>query len=314
MKRCRILLTGASGFIGSRVALRCAEAGHEVIATSRQPSPELVEALGMPVQPLDVLDPALADLELEADVLIHCATANDIVSKDFAAGVNLSVNGTRNVLEFAVKKGIRQVIFFSTLQVYGTELEGEVTEATVPHCESPYGLNHLLGEEVCRLYANRHGLDVVLVRPANVYGVPDASTVNRATLVPMCFVKTALQEGRLVLMSSGKQQRNFVSTDEVAETCLHLIQSFPQGATVVNAGSQWLASIHEMAVMVADEYRRRFNQELPIEVRSEQPIQGNHFRLQSQYSSSWPSIEESRAQMKRVIAGLYEFFKPDVPN
>lgn len=305
----RVLITGATGFIGSRLAIRARQAGHEVLATARRAASEAEPALGMPVQSLDVLDNGIAMRAFQADAIFHCATANDILSRDFAAGVDLSVNGTRNVLELAVKNGIRNVVFFSTLQVYGAELEGTVTEATPPHCESPYGLNHLLGEEMCRFYANKHGLNIVLLRPANVYGVPDLPTVERSTLVPMCFVKTVQEGGgSIILQSSGRQQRNFISTDEVADVCLHLLENFPRGAEVINAGSNWLASIHEMAQMVAAEQERRTGVPLGIDIRSPQPERGNTFSLESRLGFLRPSVEDSRVHMQRVIQKLFEFF------
>ncbi|MDB6003600.1 MAG: hypothetical protein JWR15_587, partial [Prosthecobacter sp.] len=78
----RILITGSSGYLGSRIAIRCRKAGHHVLATARTPTAGLEQALGLPVKALDVLDPATATLDLAADALIHCATASDIVSRD----------------------------------------------------------------------------------------------------------------------------------------------------------------------------------------------------------------------------------------
>jgi len=300
----RLLITGASGFIGSRLVIRAREAGHKVTATSRRVTPELEAALGQKVLSWDVLDEKTVPGNIEADVILHCATANDILSRDFAAGTRLSVEGTRNVLEAALRGGVRDVVFFSTLQVYGTELEGRISEATSPRCESPYGLNHLLGEEVCRLYANKHGMNVALVRPANVYGVPDAPTVERSTLVPMCFVKKVLEGGAIELMSSGRQQRNFVSTDEVADVCLKLVSDFPSGANVFNAGSDWLASIREIAEMVVEERPGQ----VELKIHSDQPLRGNEFILESVLADLRPGVEASRQRMRQVICGLFDHF------
>ena len=305
----RVLITGSGGLIGSRLAIRCREAGHEVIATARQPSTLLAQALGVPAMlALDVLDPCTADLPLDADILFHCATANDIVSRDFEAGVNLSVQGTRHVLELAVRRSIRRVVFFSTLQVYGTELNGDITESTSPRCESAYALNHLLGEEVCRFYANKHGVNVVLMRPANVIGVPDAPTVQRSALVPMCFVKEALVTGKIVMRSSGRQRRNFVSSDQVADVCLRLVEDFPPGVTVINAGSQWLASIADMAGIVANVFRERTGGELAVEFQSDEPAQGNDFTLHSALKLPRTSAEDCADAARDIVRRLFDHF------
>jgi UDP-glucose 4-epimerase len=296
----RLWITGAAGFIGSRLALRAAQAGHPVLASCRQRVPVLERTPGVQTRHLDVLDGKALQEPVEAEVLIHCATANDIISRDFFAGTRLTVEGTRNVLEAAVRAGIREVQFFSTLQVYGTELAGTITEATPPRCESTYGLNHLLGEEVCRYYAHQHGLKVALIRPANVYGVPDSPTVNRSTLVPLCFVRSALADGQIVLRTSGLQRRNFVSTDEIADLCLHLTGNLPAGVNVINAASHWSASIREIAQMVAE-----VRPGTGIRVESEQPGSGKALRIDSRWAHLRPGAEESAARMRATIRSLF---------
>jgi UDP-glucose 4-epimerase len=300
----RLWITGAAGFIGSRLALRAAQAGHRVLASSRQGMALLDRTPGVQTRRIDLLDEKTLPDRAEADVLIHCATANDIVSRDFSAGTRLSVEGTRNVLEAALRAGIREILFFSTLQVYGTEPEGEITEATPPRCESPYALNHHWGEEVCRYYARQHGLNVALIRPANVYGVPDAPTVQRSTLVPMCFVKSVLTDGGIVLKTSGLQRRNFVSTDEVAEICLHLAGNMPAGVRVINAASHWTASIREIAQWVA-----KVRPGTTITVESSQPASGKPLCVGSSLAHLRPSAEESAARMRATITSLFETLK-----
>lgn len=297
----RLWITGAAGFIGSRIALRAAQAGHPVLASSRQGIALLDRTPGVHTRRMDVLDERTLPDRADADVLIHCATANDIVSRDFSAGTRLSVEGTRNVLEAALRAGIREVQFFSTLQVYGAEPEGEITEATPTRCESPYALNHHWGEEVCRYYAWQHGLQVALIRPANVYGVPDSPTVRRSTLVPMCFVKSVLAEGRIVLKTSGRQYRNFVSTDEVADICLHLAGNMPAGVTVINAASNWTASIREIAQWVAG-----VRPGTGITVESALPASGKPLRVASSLAHLRSSAEESSARMRATISSLFQ--------
>ncbi|MBU6178285.1 MAG: NAD(P)-dependent oxidoreductase, partial [Verrucomicrobia bacterium] len=89
----RILITGASGYIGSFAARHLCSQGHEVTATSRG-NPERLEAElpGCRAARLDVLSIPEA-FGGAWDVILHAATANDILSRDFAAGVELSSVG-----------------------------------------------------------------------------------------------------------------------------------------------------------------------------------------------------------------------------
>lgn len=304
----RILITGCSGFIGSRVAIRARQAGHEVVASARSPSENLEQELRGSIVALDVLRQIKLGGNEHFDVIIHCATANDILSRNFEAGVALSVYGTRNILEYAVENGIKQVMFTSTLQVYGTELNGVISEDTPVYCQSPYALNHFYGEELCRMYARTHGINITLLRPANVYGAPDVSTVQRDTLVPMCFVREAIQTGALTLRSSGRQQRNFVTTNEVADACLHLLANFPIGCEVINIGSNWVTSIREIAEITKQIYSAQNGKTLQLNVLSEEPQKGNSFTINSRIASLRPTVQESRQTMANVIGQLFDNF------
>jgi UDP-glucose 4-epimerase len=283
------------------------EQGVNVIATVRAQPERIREQLSVPVEVFDVLNPETNTLDaalecLPVDCLIHSATANDIVSRIPSQGMDLSVNGTWNVLEWARNRGIRRVIFFSTFQVYGTELEGLVDEDRPVKCESAYGLNHWFGEEVCKLFAKKYGMAIAVVRPSNVYGAPTVSTVQRETLVPTCFVRSALERGEIVLQSSGKQLRNFISTSEVAKGCTHLLSNFPADFQVYNLCSAYSASIIQIANITAEVYAENTGTRIPIRVQSALPSEGNQFQARSRLENLWDSEEESADRMRWEIA------------
>ena len=300
-----VLITGSSGFIGSRLAIRCNEAGMNVIATSRTINKKIELDIGLPLKKLDVLSTDLQYQEIEAEVILHTATANEFVSKDFIAGINLSVIGTRNILELAVRQGIRKVIFFSTVQVYGTEMNGEISEKSSVCCESSYALNHFMGEEVCRMFALKHGIDVVILRPSNVYGVPDTQMINRPPLVPMSFVKEAKEEEKLKIRSSGLQRRNFISNDEVADYCIELLNNFPNGCEVINIVSNFTSSIKEVAEMTAKIFYQRMGKKLKIDFLSNEPLQSNNFILKTKLDSLKPTVKESKKKFEEIIWKLF---------
>lgn len=303
----RVLITGASGYLGSRLARRLADDGVPLRATARRQCGVVADQLAIPVEQLDVMG-ALPSFE-GVETLVHCATPNDIDSSAEDAGLPLAVLGTRRLLDHAVAAGVRRVVFLSTLQVYGTELAGEITEETPPRLEKPYGLNHLLGEEVCRYFATAHGLDVVALRPSNVFGVPLVSTVDRWTLVPMCFVRDAMRDDALTLRSSGRQVRNFVSTAEVADLIARLIANFPSGYSIVNAASNWNTTVHEIATMVQEAWQTAFGRPLRLTLLSDEPARSNFFTVASRYEKHRPTPEQSRGHMAETIAGLIQLIR-----
>jgi len=303
-----VLVTGASGFIGSALVQHLIGTGVAVTPTSRSSTEILSDRFGTEVLPLDVMgDLTLRDGEFDAaTTLVHCATPNDIQSRGEDGGLPLATHGTYRLIEHAVKHGIRRIVYLSTLQVYGTELRGNIDETTPARCETAYSLNHYLGEEVGRLAVRRHGIDVVALRPSNVYGVPSVPTVARDTLVPMCFIRDARASGEVELRSSGRQNRNFVSTGEVAEIIAALISDFPAGYTIVNAVSNYVASIREIADTTETTWNRLSDTPMQLRVLSDQPAEGNAFTVTSGIVAPRLSEDQSRQRMADTIEQLIQ--------
>lgn len=297
-----VLVTGSSGYIGSALVRCLADRGVPLSATARSRTDVLAEELGVTVAPLNVMQ-ALPDFA-GVTTIVHCATPNDIMSRKEDGAIPLAVMGSRVLLEHAAKCGVRRFVYLSTLQVYGTELAGRIDERTLPRCETLYGLNHYLGEEVCRYYAHTAGLDVIALRPSNVYGVPLVSTVDRWTLVPMCFVRDATDCGKTALRSSGRQTRNFVSTQEVAECIADLLPQFPQGYTVLNVASDWYASIADIARLVGEIWEEETGRPFRIEINSDQPERANAFTLAPNSIHKRMRPELSQHRMRETIRSL----------
>lgn len=300
----KVLITGSSGFIGSRLAIRCNDAGMNVIATSRKKEKKIESKIGFSIKKLNILQNTIIDQKIEADVILHTATANEIVSKDFTAGTNLTVVGTKNIFELAWKKGIRKIIYFSSVKIYGDEIFGELNEETPICCENSYALNHFMGEKVCQMFGKQYGIDVVILRLSNVYGIPDTDLINRPTLVPMCFTTEAKKNGKLKIKSSGLQKRNFISSNEVSNYCIELINNFPKGFNIINGISNFNLSIKEVVEMTSKIFYKKKSKKLKIEYLSNQPSKSNEFILKSKLHYITISEKESKKQFEKVIWSL----------
>lgn len=306
----KVLITGASGFIGSRLVLKSKMRGYEVIATSRAPSKSLEKELSTKIFPLDLLDKEQTkDFNMYADTIVHTATANDIVSKDATKGIDLSVNGTINLLELANRLKVKNLIFISTLQVYGQELEGTYNEKSPLNCQSSYALNHFLGEEICRYYFKKNGINVLILRPSNIFGVPDSKSINRSTLVPICFVKEILTYGKINMKSSGKQTRNFISNDQLSNIILSLIGSFPKGLNYINAVSNYNEEIRKVAELTKDIYFNNFQKKTLISYTSDSPVKGNKFIIKSAVDKK--QTNDSKKELSETIDMLFKLFGAD---
>ena len=304
----KILITGASGFIGSRLIIKSILKGHEVIATSRKTSKSLEKELSTNIFSLDLLDKKQTEeFNQPVETIVHTATANDIVSKDLFKGINLSVNGTINLLELANRLKIKNIIFISTLQVYGQELEGIYSENSPLNCQSPYALNHFLGEEICKYYFKNKGLNVLILRPSNVFGVPDSKSTDRSTLVPICFVKEIMASEKINMKSSGKQMRNFISNNQLSDIILSLIDAFPKGLNYINAVSNYNEEIRKVAELTKEIYFNIFQKKTSINFLSNTPVKGNEFIIKSSVDKK--QIKDSKKELSETIEVLFKLLE-----
>ena len=304
----KIYITGVSGFIGSRVAKLCFENGFNVIGITRSSPNTISKELNIDVIQFDLND--TKDLKLDtADTIIHCATPNEINSKDVEHGLSLSIVGTNKIFEAARIAKISNIIYLSTAQVYGTELSGYYDETTLLNCESSYAINHYLGEELCRFYCNNQNFNTVILRPTNVYGIPQVSTVRRKTLVPMCFVDEVLNKGSLTMRSSGKQKRNFIFIDDLAIGIIDILKNFPNGFSLRNCGSNHNYSMLEIANIVIKSYEKIFNKQPVFKIQSDQPKISNEFNYKSISDFNKKNNSYGDSQMKNVINELLKSWR-----
>ena len=307
----KIFITGANGFIGSYLADYFLRNKHEVIATSRQfhaatrnllKNAELIE--------LDVLNVLqLQNLKTQADVIIHTATANDIISKEGSKGIELSALGTKNILDFAVRNEIPKCIVFSTLQVYGTELNGEITENSPLHFQNDYGINHVFAEMYAAMYSRQGKVQSVSVRPSNVYGRILTDAFNRWSLVPGCFCKEAMESGTITIRSSGKQMRNFINLENLSRGIECILHKFPDQYECYNLASSQGLMMAKVAEITKQVYEREFQGSLQIQITGMEPAITNPFSISLSKLSTIGFSEDEKYNLESAITEIFKYLK-----
>jgi UDP-glucose 4-epimerase len=305
----KIAITGANGFIGSYLANYFLRNGMEVIAISKGFHPSVKPLLQQAkLVELDVLNVTqVQDLKFDADVIIHTATANDIISKDTLKGIELSVLGTKNVFELAIKNKIQKCIIFSTLQVYGIELTGTITEASPVLSQNDYGMNHLFAEMYAEMYSRQGKLNCVSVRPSNVYGRILSDAFNRWSLVPGCFCKEAVESGTITIKSSGKQMRNFVSLENLSIAVHAIAGNFPKQYECYNLVSSVSYTMGEVAEITKKVYEAKFKKELKINVTGSEPAQTNYFKTPLDKLNNIGFAEDQKFNLESEITEIFNY-------
>jgi nucleoside-diphosphate-sugar epimerase len=231
----KVLVTGATGFIGSRLARMAREAGHEVVATGqlnndveRQRSEALARD-GVQVTTGSLLDAAfVASLVQGCNTVIHLAAAQHEANVPDEHFRHVNVDATRTLIEAAIAAGASRFVYGSTIGIYGSASEGRLDEESPPRPENIYGTTKLEAERMVGTYAR--SIEVVVIRISETYGPGDFRLLK---------LFKAIHRGRFMLIGPCLNQRQVIHVDDLSRGLL-LGATHPDavGETFVLAGRE----------------------------------------------------------------------------
>jgi nucleoside-diphosphate-sugar epimerase len=228
------LVTGGSGFIGSRVARRLHALGERVRVL------DIVRDSSLPgeieFRQASVCDrQAVASAMRGVDVLHHHAA---LVAQSDAGRRYHAVNakGSRLLAEEAVRAGVATIVHVSSTAVYGLPPDGPITAATVPQPFEPYGRSKLLGERWMAEICDRAGIPLITIRPRVTLGE------GRLGIFQILF--QWIREGRrLYIIGDGSNRMQFVHVDDLIDFTL---LALAEGRTATyNVGTDRFGTLRE---------------------------------------------------------------------
>ena len=273
-----ILITVGLGYVGGRIAnyLKEKEPHTHILVTTRNRNRKLPQwAEKFTILKMDILDESsIANCLRDKDIniIIHLAALNEIDSmKDPKLALEVNTKGTYRLLDLANKKGIKNFIYFSTFHVYGDILEPVISEETPTRPFHPYAITHRAAEDFVNYFKHYYGMKTLIFRLSNGYGYPMHKEVNRWTLVFNNLCKQAVTEGKILLKSSGRQYRDFVSLHDVARAVHHFVFIIPDGwgDGLYNLGGNCSMSVLEVAQKISDMYRSKYKKEIKIKTKQD---------------------------------------------
>ncbi len=203
----KILVTGSSGTIGTRLCEKLLEQGHEVIGADWEPCKwqQAVEDIRVDIDLRDADQLKAKSFQLQAELIIHLAAnarVYELVENPDRAFDN--IQDTFNILEFARSNNINKLMFASSRETYGNIHlpDGELYSEDSAHfmtCESPYTASKIAGEALFESYKRCYDMETVIIRFSNVYGMYDDSI----RVVPL-FYRQAKANEKMTVFGKDK--------------------------------------------------------------------------------------------------------------
>lgn len=246
----RVLVTGGAGFIGGWIARGCASRGFEVrVLDVSPPSANLGE-----FEQGSVADRAAVDRALRGvDYVFHEAAITSPLECDGEPerAVQVNIGGTLNVLDAALKQGVKRVVLASSSAVYGTSNAVGVELPHPPQVSEIYGMTKIAAETLARCYSDR-GVPVIAMRYYNTYGVGEMDKKVGRSVVSNLIADVV--EGRApVLYGDGQQARDFVYVEDVVAANLRALEHGTPGE-VYNVGTGVATSFRDILRTVEKEF------------------------------------------------------------
>jgi len=234
----KILITGGAGFIGSNLAKRLVDDGHQVVVLDSllrgnkldKETFSKINFIKGDVRDMDTVVTASQG----CDLIFHFAAVLgvDIVADNPVETMDVEVIGTRNVVYAAEVNNIDKIMYASTSGIYGhSAIENALTEEVLVDPRTSYAMAKRYNEIYLASHHEEKGINIVSLRFFNVYGWNQDTRM----VIPLFFEQA--QEGKnITVFGTGKQTRDFTYIDDTIESCVRLMDK--KGCHIVNIANE----------------------------------------------------------------------------
>ena len=258
------LVSGAAGFIGSRVSEMLIDQGNSVVGVDnlndaydiRMKEYRLRKLQALPrfnFQKIDISDRTVVKTLPEVEAVINLAARAGVRASVLDPWIfyETNVNGALNLLELCRQRKIQKFIQASTSSIYGADAPLPTPEtADSEHPLQPYAASKKAAEVLCHAYHALYGLDVSVVRYFTVYG-----PAGRPDMSMFRFAKWILEGSPVQLYGDGEQSRGFTFLDDIARGTIAALR--PLGYEIINLGGHEVITMNALIGKLEDQLGRK---------------------------------------------------------
>lgn len=238
----KVLVTGATGFIGGEIVSELSGNNQQVLALGRFGKVSADKFPKVTWFQKDITDyKNLSDLEEMPgiDAIIHSAGLahqfGDTKKEDFDA---VNVSGTENILNLAVKLKIKHFILIGSTAIYGVKkssLDSSSNSSVIDEDASVapptlYAESKLAGEQICRRVCEENSIPLTIFRLAPVIGENNTGNVSRLI--------SAIDENRFIWIGDGRNLKSLIYKRDVARACVKLLELKKNGTEIFNLAAE----------------------------------------------------------------------------
>jgi UDP-glucose 4-epimerase len=254
-------------------------------------------------------DNAAAAIALSPDsewILVNCSSPNEVrIRSEAVLGID-SLQPIYKLIHFMTSARLTRLIHFSTIQVFGTDLKGELSMESPIQIETQYAKVHFEIEGYIDREFKNAGIKSIVLRLSNVFGANPENFNKRVSLVPNCFVDELLSSSKITLLSSGKQLRNFLSITQIVSEVIYISGNGFRKTYVDICASDFYITILNAAKICARQYSNAIDRIGTLEITSEHPVETSGFKLVSQYSNPVGISINSEKEFELVVSALFK--------
>ncbi|BAO61331.1 MULTISPECIES: GDP-L-fucose synthase family protein [Pseudomonas] len=252
-KRAKIYIAGHAGMAGSAIQRRLSAAGFSNFVTRSHAELDLTQQAAV--------DAFFATEKPEIVYLAAGKVGGIKANNNFRAEFiyqNLMIEA--NVIHSAWKHGVERLLFLGSSCIYPRDCpqpihEDHLLTGPLEQTNEPYALAKIMGVKMCENYHREYGAKFIAVMPSNLYGPNDSYNLENCHVLPALISKAHEAKisgaSELIVWGSGKPKREFLFVEDMADACLHLMESnVDSGLFNVGMGSD--LSIRELAKLIME--------------------------------------------------------------